>query len=51
MQGAFVDQHFDNDLNFHATEEDPVTKKVFCMRRSHTDLFVTFVPCGGPVSN
>jgi hypothetical protein len=36
MQGAFVDQHFDNDLNFHATEEDPVTKKVFCMRRSHS---------------
>ncbi|KAJ6988010.1 Serine/threonine-protein kinase PRP4-like [Populus alba x Populus x berolinensis] len=27
-KGAFVDQHFDNDLNFHATEEDPVTKKI-----------------------
>uniref|UniRef100_A0A2P2L7G8 Serine/threonine-protein kinase PRP4 homolog n=1 Tax=Rhizophora mucronata TaxID=61149 RepID=A0A2P2L7G8_RHIMU len=26
-KGAFVDQHFDQDLNFHATEEDPVTKK------------------------
>ncbi|RRT80682.1 hypothetical protein B296_00022067 [Ensete ventricosum] len=25
--GAFTDQHFDQDLNFHATEEDPVTKK------------------------
>ncbi|XP_065880455.1 uncharacterized protein [Euphorbia lathyris] len=25
-KGAFVDQHFDQDLNFHATEEDPVTK-------------------------
>ena len=28
IQGAFADQHFDQDLNFHATEEDPVTKKV-----------------------
>lgn len=28
FQGAFTDQHFDQDLNFHATEEDPVTKKV-----------------------
>ncbi|KAJ6350918.1 hypothetical protein OIU78_006938 [Salix suchowensis] len=27
-KGAFVDQHFDNDLNFHATEEDPVSKKI-----------------------
>ncbi|XP_073116298.1 uncharacterized protein [Elaeis guineensis] len=26
-KGAFVDQHFDQDLSFHATEEDPVTKK------------------------
>ncbi|KAJ9140722.1 hypothetical protein P3X46_031332 [Hevea brasiliensis] len=26
-KGAFVDQHFDQDLNFHATEEDLVTKK------------------------
>lgn len=26
-KGAFTDQHFDHDLNFHATEEDPVTKK------------------------
>uniref|UniRef100_A0A2C9VQ34 non-specific serine/threonine protein kinase n=1 Tax=Manihot esculenta TaxID=3983 RepID=A0A2C9VQ34_MANES len=26
-KGAFVDQHFDQDLHFHATEEDPVTKK------------------------
>ncbi|XP_078443998.1 protein kinase superfamily protein isoform X2 [Wolffia australiana] len=26
-KGAFVDHHFDPDLNFHATEEDPVTKK------------------------
>ncbi|XP_068660284.1 uncharacterized protein [Aristolochia californica] len=26
-KGAFTDQHFDLDLNFHATEEDPVTKK------------------------
>uniref|UniRef100_A0A2C9UKE1 non-specific serine/threonine protein kinase n=1 Tax=Manihot esculenta TaxID=3983 RepID=A0A2C9UKE1_MANES len=26
-KGAFVDQHFDPDLNFHATEDDPVTKK------------------------
>ncbi|KAF2317761.1 hypothetical protein GH714_041065 [Hevea brasiliensis] len=25
--GAFVDQHFDQDLHFHATEEDPVTKR------------------------
>jgi hypothetical protein len=28
LQGAFTDQNFDQDLNFHATEEDPVTKKV-----------------------
>ncbi|KAL6847482.1 hypothetical protein ACP4OV_023335 [Aristida adscensionis] len=26
-KGAFTIQHFDQDLNFHATEEDPVTKK------------------------
>ncbi|XP_020587471.1 serine/threonine-protein kinase prpf4B isoform X2 [Phalaenopsis equestris] len=26
-KGAFIDQHFDQDLNFHATEDDPVTKK------------------------
>ncbi|PON94447.1 Serine/threonine protein kinase [Trema orientale] len=26
-KGAFTDQNFDQDLNFHATEEDPVTKK------------------------
>ncbi|GAB2214640.1 hypothetical protein Droror1_Dr00019000 [Drosera rotundifolia] len=26
-KGAFVDQHFDQDLNFLAIEEDPVTKK------------------------
>ncbi|XP_062204226.1 uncharacterized protein LOC133906364 [Phragmites australis] len=26
-KGAFTMQHFDQDLNFHATEEDPVTKK------------------------
>ncbi|KAF3792540.1 Serine/threonine-kinase PRP4-like protein [Nymphaea thermarum] len=26
-KGAFTDHHFDQDLNFHATEEDPVTKK------------------------
>ncbi|KAF4355765.1 hypothetical protein F8388_019164 [Cannabis sativa] len=26
-KGGFTDQHFDQDLNFHATEEDPVTKK------------------------
>ncbi|GFZ16123.1 protein kinase superfamily protein [Actinidia rufa] len=26
-KGAFVEQHFDHDLNFLATEEDPVTKK------------------------
>ncbi|XP_057988262.1 uncharacterized protein LOC110667441 isoform X2 [Hevea brasiliensis] len=26
-KGAFVDQHFDQDLHFHATEEDPVTKR------------------------
>ncbi|CAN4121871.1 unnamed protein product [Withania somnifera] len=26
-KGAFTDQHFDQDLNFLATEEDPVTKK------------------------
>lgn len=28
FQGAFTEQHFDQDLNFLATEEDPVTKKV-----------------------
>lgn len=27
-QRAFTDQHFDQDLNFLATEENPVTKKV-----------------------
>ncbi|KAK1310713.1 Serine/threonine-protein kinase AFC1 [Acorus calamus] len=27
-KGAFTDQHFDQDLNFHAVEEDPVTKKI-----------------------
>ncbi|KAG2622494.1 hypothetical protein PVAP13_3NG263100 [Panicum virgatum] len=27
-KGAFTMQHFDQDLNFHATEEDPVTKTV-----------------------
>ncbi|GFP96609.1 serine/threonine-protein kinase prp4 homolog [Phtheirospermum japonicum] len=26
-KGGFVDHHFDHDLNFLATEEDPVTKK------------------------
>ncbi|RYR37081.1 hypothetical protein Ahy_A09g042006 isoform C [Arachis hypogaea] len=26
-KGAFTDQHFDHDLTFLATEEDPVTKK------------------------
>ncbi|KAF5195942.1 Serine/threonine-protein kinase PRP4-like protein [Thalictrum thalictroides] len=26
-KGAFTEQHFDHDLNFCATEEDPVTKK------------------------
>lgn len=29
LQGAFTDKNFDQDLNFHATEEDPVTRKVF----------------------
>ncbi|CAL1408247.1 unnamed protein product [Linum trigynum] len=27
-KGAFVDQHFDQDLNFHATEQDPVSNKI-----------------------
>ncbi|PIN05947.1 U4/U6-associated splicing factor PRP4 [Handroanthus impetiginosus] len=27
-KGAFTDQHFDQDLNFLATEDDPVSKKV-----------------------
>ncbi|EEF33239.1 prp4, putative [Ricinus communis] len=27
-KGAFVDQHFDQDLNFNSMEEDPVTKKI-----------------------
>ncbi|KAH7652902.1 Non-specific serine/threonine protein kinase protein [Dioscorea alata] len=27
-KGAFTEQHFDQDLNFHATEEDPVSKKI-----------------------
>ncbi|KAH9314151.1 hypothetical protein KI387_022778, partial [Taxus chinensis] len=26
-KGSFTDQHFDQDMNFHATEEDPVSKK------------------------
>ncbi len=28
VQAAFVDEHFDQDYNFCAVEEDPVTKKV-----------------------
>ena len=28
QQGAFIDQHFDHDLNFYATEEDNVSGKV-----------------------
>ena len=51
MQGAFVDQHFDRDSNFHATEEDPVTKKVCCMHVPFTDLFLTFLPHGSSISN
>ncbi|KAK9903813.1 hypothetical protein M0R45_000920 [Rubus argutus] len=27
-KGAFTYQNFDQDLNFHATEDDPVTKKI-----------------------
>ncbi|KAI7997895.1 hypothetical protein LOK49_LG10G00689 [Camellia lanceoleosa] len=27
-KGGFTEQHFDQDLNFLATEEDPVTKKI-----------------------
>ena len=34
MQGAFTMQHFDQDLNFLATEEDPVTKKVCLCNQS-----------------
>ncbi|KAL5726193.1 non-specific serine/threonine protein kinase [Ranunculus cassubicifolius] len=30
-KGAFTDQHFDHDMNFLATEEDPVTKKAVKM--------------------
>ncbi|MCI18178.1 serine/threonine-protein kinase PRP4, partial [Trifolium medium] len=26
-KGAFTEQHYDQDLSFYATEEDPVTKK------------------------
>ena len=40
MQGAFTMQHFDQDLNFHATEEDPVTKTV-CPRNHN--IFAMFV--------
>lgn len=28
QQGAFIDQHFDHDLNFYTTEEDTVSGKV-----------------------
>jgi serine/threonine-protein kinase PRP4 len=28
VQAAFVDEHFDQDYNFCAVEEDPVTKKI-----------------------
>ena len=28
LQAQFTDQHFDQDYNFCAVEEDPVTKKV-----------------------
>ncbi|XP_052199029.1 uncharacterized protein LOC127806074 [Diospyros lotus] len=35
-KGAFTEQHFDQDLNFLATEEDPVTKK--SMKRLITSI-------------
>lgn len=49
MQGAFTMQHFDQDLNFHATEEDPVTKMV-CLELSpfcyvQFGLFEFFIYC------
>jgi hypothetical protein len=40
VQAAFVDHHFDQDLNFLATEEDPVTKKV-----SFENFDVCFLGC------
>lgn len=44
LQGAFTDQHFDQDLNFHATEEDPVTKKVgFGLLTFLANLLIIFV--------
>lgn len=43
LQGAFVDQHFDQDLHFHATEEDPVTKKVGFMHSSSVMHRSTFL--------
>ncbi|XP_049936220.1 serine/threonine-protein kinase prp4-like isoform X12 [Nymphaea colorata] len=36
-KGAFTNHHFDQDLNFHATEEDPVTKKVVNMMDGKVD--------------
>jgi hypothetical protein len=32
-------QHFDQDLNFHATEEDPVTKTVRLWNHTLFDMF------------
>jgi hypothetical protein len=53
MQGAFTMQHFDQDLNFLAIEEDPVTKKVclynqglfviFCLDRFELSIYSHFV--------
>lgn len=41
LQGAFTYQNFDQDLNFHATEDDPVTKKV-----SNSQPACFYVFCG-----
>ena len=42
LQGAFTDQNFDQDLNFHATEEDPVTKKV-CIAIQHAFIWFFYL--------
>ncbi|XP_042445946.1 serine/threonine-protein kinase PRP4 homolog [Zingiber officinale] len=52
-KGAFTDQHFDQDLNFHATEEDPVTKKpikrlLFNIKPKDIGTFVSSFPGEDP---
>ncbi|KAI9169574.1 hypothetical protein LWI28_014280 [Acer negundo] len=52
-KGGFTDQHFDQDMNFHATEEDPVTKKtikrmIFNIKPKDIGTIVTSSPGEDP---